>query len=193
MSGRAPKPCGTRAAYQRHLRRGETPDEACTAAKRAYDRERSHARGARPRRDAPCGTAAGFERHRRRYETPCQACRDALRLYQAQYKARRLGRPAPTSLPPRREPLPCGTNAGYHRHWRRGQKPCAACTAARSAYAKTWRENRAKRTTRGVRGEERSASDRPQRPRPVRALIPGRVAGALEYDPDTNPRQERSR
>jgi hypothetical protein len=29
-------PCGTRAAYKRHLRRGETTDRACCAAETAY-------------------------------------------------------------------------------------------------------------------------------------------------------------
>lgn len=29
MSARVLKPCGTEAAYQRHIRRRETPDEAC--------------------------------------------------------------------------------------------------------------------------------------------------------------------
>lgn len=32
MTRRDLKPCGTEAAYQRHIRRHETPDEACYAA-----------------------------------------------------------------------------------------------------------------------------------------------------------------
>lgn len=31
--------CGTYAAYQRHIRRGEEPDDACRAAQREYQRE----------------------------------------------------------------------------------------------------------------------------------------------------------
>ncbi len=38
MSGRQVSPCGTVNAYQRHLRHGETPCEACTQAQRAYQR-----------------------------------------------------------------------------------------------------------------------------------------------------------
>ncbi|MCF2531721.1 hypothetical protein [Yinghuangia soli] len=33
-----PPPCGTRSAYQRHLRRGETPDHACREANNAAHR-----------------------------------------------------------------------------------------------------------------------------------------------------------
>jgi hypothetical protein len=35
------QPCGTSAAYQRHLRRGETVDEACQVAWREQKRERT--------------------------------------------------------------------------------------------------------------------------------------------------------
>lgn len=34
-------PCGTRAAYMRHKRRGEAVDQACQAANAAYQREKS--------------------------------------------------------------------------------------------------------------------------------------------------------
>ncbi|WTW93667.1 hypothetical protein OG216_09880 [Streptomycetaceae bacterium NBC_01309] len=33
-----PAPCGTQAAYRQHLRRGETPDDACRGANAAADR-----------------------------------------------------------------------------------------------------------------------------------------------------------
>lgn len=36
---RVPAPCGTRAAYVRHIRRGEHVDDACRAANTAYNRE----------------------------------------------------------------------------------------------------------------------------------------------------------
>ncbi len=29
---------------------------------------------------------------------------------------------------------PCGTNAAYHRHLRRGEQPCAECLEARRQY-----------------------------------------------------------
>lgn len=35
-SPRPVAPCGTRAAYKRHLAHGETPDAACCAAEAAY-------------------------------------------------------------------------------------------------------------------------------------------------------------
>lgn len=37
-------PCGTVAAYQRHVRYGQIPDNACRAAQRAYDNARRRAR-----------------------------------------------------------------------------------------------------------------------------------------------------
>lgn len=43
---RTPKPCGTRAAAMRHLRRGEPLDAACDAARKAWERERSRRRRA---------------------------------------------------------------------------------------------------------------------------------------------------
>ena len=39
-------PCGTVSAYKRHLRQGETPDDACRAAWAEYQRERYQARRA---------------------------------------------------------------------------------------------------------------------------------------------------
>jgi hypothetical protein len=36
MTGIALKPCGTHAAYQRHLNNGEKPDDACREANRVY-------------------------------------------------------------------------------------------------------------------------------------------------------------
>lgn len=37
------KPCGTRAAYQRHLSLGETPCEPCREARRSYEKARGWA------------------------------------------------------------------------------------------------------------------------------------------------------
>jgi hypothetical protein len=40
--------CGTTAAYQRHIRYGETPDPACTQAAAAYQRHRYARKGKTP-------------------------------------------------------------------------------------------------------------------------------------------------
>ena len=37
-TGRRPAPCGTRSAYQRHIKKGEPIDDACRAANTAADR-----------------------------------------------------------------------------------------------------------------------------------------------------------
>ena len=66
------RPCGTYAAYRRHLARGEKPCEECRQA---------HALQARDNRPIPelmpCGTDAAFQRHKRRGEKPCEACHEA--------------------------------------------------------------------------------------------------------------------
>lgn len=36
------KPCGTRAAYDRHVSHGETPCDECVVARRAYNNEHGH-------------------------------------------------------------------------------------------------------------------------------------------------------
>lgn len=90
------KPCGTAAAYQRHLYHGEPPCQACRKAASAYHREWSRERRSTrpPRRLKPCGTAAAYHRHRRRGEEPCHACRKAVAAYQRRRyrdKTRRAG------------------------------------------------------------------------------------------------------
>lgn len=67
------KPCGTRAAYARHLRNGEVPCEACKKANRV----REAAIRGEPRPLQPCGTVAAYRRHRYHREEPCEACRSA--------------------------------------------------------------------------------------------------------------------
>lgn len=58
--GPAPSmPCGTPAAYKRHLARGERPDEACRLAGNAAQVERHRARGSRQdQQETKEGTAA---------------------------------------------------------------------------------------------------------------------------------------
>ena len=37
---------------------------------------------------------------------------------------------------------PCGTNAAYSRHLKNGEKPCAACKAAKADYARGWYQSK---------------------------------------------------
>lgn len=68
------QPCGTYAAYRRHLRHQEPPDDACRAAGTAG--RAKYKRPPHPRQpgEARCGTLAGWSRHQNRGETPCPAC-----------------------------------------------------------------------------------------------------------------------
>lgn len=73
-------PCGTKAAYARHMRWGENPQE-CDLCK--------NVRKTRPVREEKvtsraCSTMAGFARHKRHGEEPCVACRAAHREYTRQ-------------------------------------------------------------------------------------------------------------
>lgn len=89
------KPCGTPAAYRRHLRHDEEPCEACRAAEsaRTCAAYRVIHPDAKPKPDGlqPCGTPAGYARHRDRGEVTCAACRKA---WAADVKARRIARSA---------------------------------------------------------------------------------------------------
>ena len=78
--GKPLRPCGTAAAYRRHISRGEEPCGACREAKREDSRtsyKRRNQAGWEPRKLQPCGTYAGFRRHYRRGEEPCAPCREA--------------------------------------------------------------------------------------------------------------------
>lgn len=79
------KPCGTRAAYYRHLLHGETPCLPCTDANAAYVRA-LYDRKARPPLQ-PCGTPAAYNRHKGAGEEACEACRDAWAAYMAAWRA----------------------------------------------------------------------------------------------------------
>ena len=116
------KPCGTTAAYQRHLRRGEEPCRECREAARRADRGRKRNR-TQPRQLQPCGTRAAYQRHIRAGEVPCEACREANRAGGREQWRRR----AP-------KPKPCGTYAAYMRHRKAGEQPCEACQRANVAY-----------------------------------------------------------
>lgn len=84
------KPCGTRAAYARHLRNGEVPCAACKEANRVRE---AGIRG-EPRPLQPCGTMAAYRRHRYHREDPCEACRVAYNAY----VRRNRKRPAPLRI-----------------------------------------------------------------------------------------------
>lgn len=95
------QPCGTPGAYQRHMRRGETPCAPCATAWKAYSsryksenaaavkaqRQRHDTEG--PRRLAPCGTRAAYARHLYNREKPCFDCRVASSQYHAERRAAR--------------------------------------------------------------------------------------------------------
>jgi len=71
-------PCGSLAAYRRHLRRQEPIDEACREANRLAQQEKSDA----VTRPIPaCGTDSAYQRHVRRHEPVDDACREARRAY----------------------------------------------------------------------------------------------------------------
>lgn len=76
------QPCGTVAAYRRHLRHGEVPCRSCCDALALAQRER---RGAPVRGRYGvngCGTNTGYHAHRRRGEAACRPCLDAMNAYQ---------------------------------------------------------------------------------------------------------------
>jgi hypothetical protein len=68
------KPCGTPAAYSRHVRRGEPIDAACRKAKSAlYSNPRAELPADRP----VCGTRTGYRWHVEHHEIPCEPCTQA--------------------------------------------------------------------------------------------------------------------
>lgn len=77
-------PCGTVAAYMRHIENGETACDACRKAAAKDSRERAWRTGKnRPMKPARCGTNSGYEKHIRLRTEPCDACREAHAEYQA--------------------------------------------------------------------------------------------------------------
>lgn len=68
-----PKPCGTLAAYHRHLRHSEIPCDDCTRANREAKRTRGVSTQSR-RKPIAHGTAAGYRQHKYRGEEACADC-----------------------------------------------------------------------------------------------------------------------
>lgn len=82
------KPCGTDAAYKRHLKNGEVACEPCLTAHRIKMREWDRAHNTRPSRAAaPCGTPSAYKRHLRNNETIDAPCRAASTAYKARLRA----------------------------------------------------------------------------------------------------------
>jgi hypothetical protein len=123
------RPCGTYAAYIRHIRHAEIPCDLCCQSARDYQ-----AAGRKPRIVRSCGTYAAYGRHLRKGEIPCGPCREASRAY-------RVGRYRLTLQSAVQ--APCGTWTAYRRHVRNDEAPCDECQAA---WRRTYGRPRAKRT-----------------------------------------------
>jgi len=84
------KPCGTEAAYKRHLFYREIPCDECVTAHREYLRKWRRANPDKRRRTLqPCGTLSAHARHKRRKEPIDDACQKARREYQRDLRARK--------------------------------------------------------------------------------------------------------
>jgi len=93
MMARELKPCGTNAAYARHVEAGEQPCEACKEAHAAYNRARYRVMSGPAyypaARRTGCGSPNGYQRHRRRREDVCPECQAARAEYQRAWRAGR--------------------------------------------------------------------------------------------------------
>ncbi|MEU7597326.1 hypothetical protein AB0B79_30480 [Streptomyces sp. NPDC039022] len=78
--GQAIAPCGTQAAYTRHVRCGEPVDDACRAANTEAKRVKGTPTPSR-RKPIAHGTLAGYKQHHYRGESPCAECLEANRTY----------------------------------------------------------------------------------------------------------------
>lgn len=84
------KPCGTTAAYARHIFHDEIPCAPCQEARHTYQAEQRAKSPKKPRKIAPCGTLAAWARHYRRKEPIDEDCRIARVEYSAtRYQAKK--------------------------------------------------------------------------------------------------------
>lgn len=82
-SARPLKPCGTPAAYHRHLKRRQVPCEKCVEAIREAATRKRREQGIPERGPLkPCGTPAAYKRHIAHGQEPCEDCRQARRDYE---------------------------------------------------------------------------------------------------------------
>ena len=141
MGNKALQPCGTQAAYRRHLSKGEQPCDACRAAAAAYQRDRLRAirSGEREVRQLqPCGTRAAYRRHLKRNETPCEDCVEAARLDNRRREEQRALAGSRTPF----DPSKCGSQAGYRQHIRKRIAPCDECREASRQYSNDYNRRR---------------------------------------------------
>jgi hypothetical protein len=119
------KPCGTVAAYRRHLAHNEKPCAACKSARAENDcgRDRGYRTNTVKTREQ-CGTDLGPAEHARRKERLCVQCRSS----------RTTAPKAPTTTTAQ-----CGTVAGRPAHRRRNELPCEPCKIAVNAAARALR------------------------------------------------------
>ncbi|MET9734026.1 WhiB family transcriptional regulator [Streptomyces sp. NPDC006458] len=120
---REPAPCGTRAAYQRHLRRREPVDDACRAANArgaGYYRRTGSTRG-QPGGPAPPAARSGQSGHRIVHRTRSSACPHPPR-------APRPTAPDPAGRAPSRVPRGAAVRVFSH--------SAASCGASRPAGAR---------------------------------------------------------
>lgn len=83
------KPCGTNAAYVRHVKHGEPTCQPCRDAHAAYIRGDYQLAAVTPHEAAECGSTGGYGRHRWRGEVPCKDCCAAVAKQHREYRARR--------------------------------------------------------------------------------------------------------
>lgn len=145
-----PKPCGTPAAYRRHLAHSEAPCDACHQAMVDEGRERRGAKskagpdkagGGSEREPISHGTRQGAYQHRNRGEQMCDPCRDAYNAYHAELrrKKRAEARGGPVKTGP--APIVHGTVQGANAHKNRKIPLCDPC---RKVYNARQREYQAK-------------------------------------------------
>jgi hypothetical protein len=81
--------CGTPSGYRAHINAGETPCDACVAARIVRVRNAPARVKPKPRTSsARCGTANGYAWHRRRREDACEACLAANATNVAKHRRR---------------------------------------------------------------------------------------------------------
>lgn len=81
------QPCGTPAAYRRHVYHGEIACAKCLKAWSKAQRDRRPPSTNPPLK--PHGTIAAYRRHRRAKKKPCKLCRAAWSAYLREYRSRK--------------------------------------------------------------------------------------------------------